>query len=102
MDGKQLIVQMFEIAREQGLSQAEWSRKAGFDEFGKIISNTFKRYDCKLKVMTQLLKPLGYELIIVKKEGNDELRCPLKECILGILGEMQNTRLQASEIEITR
>lgn len=83
MDGKQLILQMYEIAMKQDLTQAEWSRRAGYDEFGKLISNTLKRGDCKLKVMTQLLKPLGCRLTIIKNGEDDEImRCPFNRCVL--------------------
>jgi len=68
MDARQLICQADQIAREQGMTQAEWSRKAGFDEFGKLISNTHRRGNCKVSVLSQLLKPLGYELRIEKRE----------------------------------
>ena len=86
MDGKQLIRQAVEIAGEKGLSQAEWSRRAGYDEFGKIISNTLKRGDCKLKVMTQLLKPLGCRLTIVKEgEEDNRMHCPFDQCVLEML-----------------
>ena len=68
MDARQLICQADRIARDQGMTQAEWSRQAGFDEFGKLISNTHRRGNCKVSVLSQLLKPLGYELKIVKRE----------------------------------
>lgn len=68
MDARQLICQADRIARDQGMTQAEWSRRSGFDEFGKLVSNSHKRGNCKLSVMLQLLKPLGYELRIVKRE----------------------------------
>ena len=68
MDAKELIARADELARAEGLTQAEWCRRAGFDEFGKLISNTYKRGNCKLSVLTQLLKPLGYELRIEKRE----------------------------------
>lgn len=84
MDGKQLIRQAVQIAGEKGLSQAEWSRRAGYDEFGKIVSNTLKRGDCKLKVMTQLLKPLGCMLTIVK-DGDEKRCCPFDKCVLEML-----------------
>ena len=75
MNARQLIVQADEIRRNMDMTQAEWSRAAGFDEFGKLVSNTFKRGNCKLSVFVQLLKPLGYEVVIVKKEGKrDEER----------------------------
>lgn len=68
MDARGLISQADQIARGQGLTQAEWCRRAGFDEFGKLISNTYRRGNCKVSVLAQLLKPLGYELKIVKQE----------------------------------
>ena len=71
MDARQLIVQADEIRRQQNMTQAEWCRRAGFDEFGKLISNSFRRGNCKLSVLVQLLKPLGYEIQIVKTEGKD-------------------------------
>ena len=72
MDVRKLIVQADEIRRDEGITQAEWCRRAGFDEFGKLVSNTFRRGNCKLSVFAQLLKPLGYEIAIVKQEGKDE------------------------------
>ena len=68
MDARGLITAADKIARDQGLTQAEWCRRAGFDEFGKLISNTYRRGNCKVSVLAQLLKPLGYELKIVKRE----------------------------------
>ena len=73
MDARSLIMQADEIARGKGMSQAEWCRRAGFDEFGKLISRTYNRGNCKLNVLVQLLKPLGYELQIVEmEESKDE------------------------------
>ena len=72
MDARELISYADRLARDKGLTQAEWSRRAGFDEFGKLISNTFNRGNCKLSVMAQLLKPLGYELRIEKQEEINE------------------------------
>lgn len=68
MDARQLIVQADEIRRAQEMTQAEWCRRAGFDEFGKLVSNTYARGNCKLSVFLQLLNPLGYEIQIVKRE----------------------------------
>ena len=73
MDARQLIIRADEIRREVGIkTQAEWCRMAGFDEFGKLVSNTFRRGNCKLSVFTQLLRPLGYEIKIVKREGEHD------------------------------
>ena len=69
MNARELISYADQLARNEGLTQAEWCRRAGFDEFGKLVSNTHRRGNCKLTVLTQLLKPLGYELKIVKQEG---------------------------------
>ena len=71
MDARQLITEADRIARDSGLTQAEWCRRAGFDEFGKLVSNTHRRGNCKLSVFAQLLKPLGYEIRIVK-QGESE------------------------------
>ena len=71
MDARQLITQADEIRRDEGMTQAEWCRRAGFDEFGKLVSNTFRRGNCKLSVFAQLLKPLGYEIRIVKQEERE-------------------------------
>lgn len=68
MNARELISRADEIARDQGFTQAKWCRSAGFDEFGKLISNTHRRGNCKLSVMVQLLAPLGYELDIVRKD----------------------------------
>ena len=72
MNARQLIVQADEIRRNMDMTQAEWSRAAGFDEFGKLVSNTFKRGNCKLSVFVQLLRPLGYDIAIVKTEGKHD------------------------------
>lgn len=73
MDARQLIGQADQIARDQGLTQAEWCRRAGFDEFGKLVSNTHRRGNCKLSVFAQLLRVLGYEIQIVKKEEKNDV-----------------------------
>ena len=71
MDARQLITLADEIRREQDLTQAEWCRRAGFDEYGKLVSNTYNRGNCKLSVFAQLLRPLGSELRIVKQEERE-------------------------------
>lgn len=72
MDARQLITQADKIRQEEGMTQAEWCRRAGFDEFGKLVSNTFRRGNCKLSVFAQLLKPLGYEITIIRTEGKHD------------------------------
>lgn len=66
MTSRELIVMADKIRQDQNLTQTEWCRRAGFDIYGKIVSNAYARGDIKLSVITQLLKPLGYELKIEK------------------------------------
>ena len=68
MTARELIVQADKIRQETGLSQAEWSRQAGFDETGKAVGRTYYRGNCKLSTLVMLLRPLGYELKIMKVE----------------------------------
>lgn len=68
MNARDLIVQADQIRQEQGLSQAEWSRRSGLDEVGMAVSRTYNRGNCKLTTLVRLLKPLGYELRIMKLE----------------------------------
>lgn len=68
MNARDLIVEADRIRQEKNLSQAEWSRQAGLDEVGMAISRTYSRGNCKLTTMVRLLKPLGYELKIMKVE----------------------------------
>lgn len=72
MDARQLITQADRLRQDEGITQAEWCRRAGFDEFGKLVSNTYRRGNCKLSVYTQLLRALGYEIQIVKQEGKHD------------------------------
>jgi len=71
MDARQLITQADRLRQDEGITQAEWCRRAGFDEFGKLVSNTYRRGNCKLSVFSQLLKALGYEIKIVKQEERE-------------------------------
>ena len=68
MTARDLIVQADKIRQEQDLSQAEWGRKAGLDEWGKAVGRTYYRGNCKLSTIIMLLRPLGYELKIMKME----------------------------------
>ena len=68
MTARDLIVEADKLRLEQGMTQAEWCRQAGFDQYGKLISNAYKRGNCKLTVIMALLRPLGYELQIRKRE----------------------------------
>ena len=69
MTARELIVEADKLRQDQGLTQAEWCRVAGYDEYGKLISNAYKRGNCKLTVLMNLLRPVGYELTIRRMEG---------------------------------
>ena len=69
MTARDLIVEADKLRQEHGLTQSEWCKQAGFDEYGKLVSNAYKRGNCKLTVLMALLRPLGYELQIRKREG---------------------------------
>ena len=66
MTARDLIVQADKIRQEKGMSQAEWGRQAGLDEFGKAVGRTYYRGNCKLSTLVMLLRPLGYEIKIMK------------------------------------
>lgn len=68
MTARELIVAADAIRQRTGISQAEWSRAAGLDDVGVAISRTYSRGNCKLTTLVKMLKPLGYELQIVKVE----------------------------------
>ena len=68
MTARDLIIQADGIRQDQNLSQAELSRQAGFDASGVAICRTYNKGNCKLSTMIRILRPLGYELKIVKLE----------------------------------
>ena len=68
MGARELINEADKIRRSKEITQAEWSRLAGLDEDGSIICRTYNRGNCKLSTMVNLLRPLGYELKIIKVE----------------------------------
>ena len=67
MDARQLIIQLDGIRLEQGFTQAEWCRNAGYDEFGKVVSRTYNRGNCKLSTAMHLARPLGYDLALIPR-----------------------------------
>lgn len=68
MTARDLIVEADKLRQDQGMTQSEWCKRAGFDEYGKLVSNAYKRGNCKLTVIMALLRPLGYELRIMRRE----------------------------------
>ena len=68
MTARELIVEADRLRMAQNLSQAEWSRRAGLDESGSTVCLVYGRGSCNLETIVKLLKPLGYELKIMKVE----------------------------------
>ena len=72
MDARELIIEADRIRQEKGLSQAEWSRVAGLDDCGMAVSRAYNKGNCKLTVLTKLVHSLGYDLVITRKDGENE------------------------------
>lgn len=71
MEARELIVEADRIRQDQNLSQAEWSRAAGLDEYGMCVTRAFSKGNCKLTVLTSLLRPLGYGLKIERLKDRE-------------------------------
>lgn len=69
VEARDLILEADSIAREQGYTQARWSKAAGRAESGQTVSRILARGECKLGTLLDLLEPLGYGLMIVKDAG---------------------------------
>lgn len=67
MKAQELILEADRIAREQGYTQAGWSRAAGKAGSGQTVSKILARGECKVGTLIDLLEPLGYEIGIKKK-----------------------------------
>lgn len=65
MEAREFIVELDGIRIGKGMTQAEWSRQAGYDEFGKLISRAFNRGNCKLSTAMRLARPLGYDVGLI-------------------------------------
>ena len=68
MDARSYLLQIDTIARQKGLTQKEFCRRAGLDEDGKGVSRAFFRGDCKLSTFLQMTRALGLELVLKKEE----------------------------------
>lgn len=66
MKARDLILQADTIARNQGYTQARWSKAAGRAPSGQTVSRILTRGECKVSTLLALLEPLGYELIITE------------------------------------
>lgn len=70
MNARDYLVKLDNAARDLGLTQAEYCRMAGLDEFGKAMSRAYFRGDCKLSMFLQMARAAGYEVTLVKREDN--------------------------------
>lgn len=68
MESKDLIMEADRIRNDLNMTQAEWSAAAGLDGDGSTVCRIFQRGSCQLSTMVRLLRPLGYELKIIKLE----------------------------------
>ncbi len=71
MEARDLILQADKIARNQGFTQARWSKAAGKAESGQTVSRILTRGECKVSTLLDLLKPLGCKLVIME-DGNGQ------------------------------
>lgn len=68
MNSRDLTLKADQIARSQGLTQAEWSRAAGRAESGQTVSRVLAKGDCRVSTLLALLNALGFELEIVRMD----------------------------------
>lgn len=72
MDARSLILLADRIAREKGLTQSEWSSRAGFAKNGQTVSRIISKGNCRLSTFLRLLNVIDCELAIVEeKDAND-------------------------------
>lgn len=66
MESRELIRQADKIRSDMNITQAELSALAGLTGDGSTLCRIYKRGSCQLSTMVRLLRPMGYELQIVK------------------------------------
>ena len=67
MEARDLILQADAIARQKGMTQAQWSSLAGHSSNGQTVSRILSRGECKLSTFINLLDTLDCEIRIVSK-----------------------------------
>ena len=72
MSARDLILAANLAAGKRGLSQSEWSARAGMATGGQGVSKLLSRGDCRLSTILALLQPLGMTLEIVQIRGDDD------------------------------
>lgn len=61
-----------EMRRGKAMSQMEISSVAGMPDTGSLYCRMYKRGDVSLSKYIRFLRAVGYELMIVEKEGGNE------------------------------
>lgn len=64
MDARSLILQADSIARRKGLTQSDWSRRAGRATNGQTVGRILSNGSCNLNTFVELLDAIGCELEI--------------------------------------
>lgn len=72
MNARALILLADSIAREKGLTQSEWSMRAGFAKNGQTVSRIISKGNCRLSTFLRLLSVLDYRLEIVEKDDLED------------------------------
>ena len=62
-----LILQADRIAREKGMTQKEWSAKAGHAKNGQTVSRIIRKGDCRVSTLLRLLNVIDCRLEIVEE-----------------------------------
>ena len=66
MNARTLIIQADSLAREKGMTQKEWSAKAGHAKNGQTVSRIISKGDCRISTFIKLLEAIDCRLEIVK------------------------------------
>lgn len=72
MDARSLILLADRIAREKGLTQSEWSSRAGFAKNGQTVSRIISKGNCRLSTFLRLLSIIDCRLEIVEKDDLED------------------------------
>ena len=72
MTARDYLIRLDKASRDLGMTQAEYCRRAGLDEFGKGLSRAYYRGDCKLSMFLQLARAAGYEVALVKRDEHEK------------------------------
>lgn len=69
MNARTLIIQADSLAREKGMTQKEWSTKAGHAKNGQTVSRIISKGDCRISTFLRLLEAIDCRLEIVEENN---------------------------------